>query len=63
MDNFDVILLTVPLVFLFLLFGLATIKEFTKMSKNEYTGDGRNRGAASFLGFLGGIFSNTKPNS
>ena len=60
MDNSDILLLTVPLVILFLAFGVATIKQFTNMGNNDYTGDKELGGAASLLNFLGNIFSTKK---
>lgn len=61
METFDLLLLTVPLVILFILFGISTIKEFSNMSDNEYTGDKKLGGAASLLNFLGKFFT-TKPD-
>ena len=60
METFDLLLLTIPLVILFILFGISTIKEFSNMSDTKYTGDKELGGAASLLNFLGKFFS-TKP--
>ena len=57
MENIELYFLTAALVLSFIAFGVATFKEFTKMSEEKYVDDGKSAGAKSFLNFLGSVFT------
>lgn len=57
MENLDLIILTTIVVILFIVFILATFKEFMEDAKNPYKG-GKERGPrADMMEFVGRIFS------
>jgi hypothetical protein len=57
MENLDLIILTTIVVILFMVFILATFKEFMEDAKNPYKG-GKERGPrADMIEFVGRIFS------
>jgi hypothetical protein len=57
MENLDLIILTTIVVILFMVFILATFKEFMEDAKNPYK-DGKERGPrADMMEFVGRIFS------
>jgi uncharacterized protein YpmB len=57
MENLDLIILTTIVVILFMVFILATFKQFMEDAKNPYKG-GKERGPrADMIEFVGRIFS------
>jgi len=60
MENLDLIILTSVISVLFLVFILATYREFTIMGKNDFKG-GKERGPrADFLYFIGKLFTDDR---
>ncbi len=56
MENLDLIIFTSVLVFLFILFGVATYKQFTRMENQTFSSTSEKGGAESFLKFLSKMF-------
>lgn len=56
MENLDLLIFTSVLVILFILFGIATYRQFTRMENEEFNSVTEQGGAESFLKFLSKLF-------
>lgn len=56
MENLDLLIFTSVLVILFILFGIATYRQFTRMEKQEFNSAKEQGGAENFLKFLSKLF-------
>ena len=56
MENLDLIIFTSVLVVLFILFGVATYKQFIRMEKQEFNSSTEKGGAENFLKFFSKLF-------
>jgi hypothetical protein len=64
MENLDIILLTTVISVLFMVFLIATYREFSGMSKSEFKGSLEKGPRAEMVRFLGKIFTdeNVEPD-
>jgi hypothetical protein len=60
MENLDLIILTTIVVILFMVFILATFKEFMEDAKNPYKGGKEKGPRADMIEFVGRIFSDDR---
>jgi hypothetical protein len=58
MENLDLIILSSIVVTLFIVFGIAMYREFSKMSEETYVHTKETGGRASLVNFVGRIFDN-----
>ncbi len=56
MENLDLIIFSAILVVLFILFGIGTIAQFSRMSKEEFDKDKNKGGVMTLKNFIGKIF-------
>lgn len=56
MENLDLLIFTSVLVILFILFGIATYRQFTRMENQEFNSEKEQGGAENFLKFLSKLF-------
>ena len=56
MENLDLIIFTSVLVILFILFGVATYRQFTRMENQQFNSTSEKGGAENFLKFLSKLF-------
>lgn len=56
MENLDLLIFTSVLVILFILFGVATYRQFTRMGNQEFNSATEQGGAENFLKFLSKLF-------
>ncbi len=56
MENLDLIIFSAILVVLFILFGIGTIAQFNRMSKEEFDEDKNKGGVVTLKNFIGKIF-------
>ena len=56
MENLDLIIFTSVLVVLFILFGIATYQQFTRMEKGKFDSKTEQGGAENFLKFITKMF-------
>jgi hypothetical protein len=56
MENLDLIIFSAILVGLFILFGIGTIAQFIRMSKEEFDKDKNKGGVITLKNFIGKIF-------
>jgi hypothetical protein len=56
MENLDLIICTIILVVLFVIFGIATLSEFGRMSNEPYDKDKDKGGVVTLKNFIGKIF-------
>lgn len=56
MENLDLIIFTSVLVLLFILFGVATYKQFTRMENQSFNSTSEKGGAENFLKFITKMF-------
>ena len=57
MENLDIILLTTVVSVLFIVFIIATYREFSVMGKSEFTGGKEKGGRAEMVQFLQNVFT------
>ena len=60
MENLDLVILTSVVSVLFLVFILATYREFTVMGKSEFKGGKESGPRADFLYFIGKLFTDDR---
>ena len=58
MENLDLLIFTSILIILFILFGIATYRQFTRMEKESFNSESEKGGAENFLKFLSKLFDN-----
>lgn len=58
MENLDLIILSSIVVTLFVVFGIAVYREFSKMSEETYVYTKETGGRASLVNFMGRLFDN-----
>lgn len=56
MENLDLIIFSIILVVLFILFGIGTIAQFSRMSNEEFDKDKNKGGVVNLKNFIGKIF-------
>lgn len=56
MENIDVIIFTSILLILFILFGIATYRQFTRMENQDFNSATEKGGAENFLKFISQMF-------
>ncbi len=56
MENLDLLIFTSVLVVLFILFGIATYRQFVRMEKQEFNSVSEKGGAENFLKFFSKLF-------
>lgn len=56
MENIDVIIFTSILLILFILFGIATYRQFTRMENQDFNSTTEKGGAENFLKFISKMF-------
>jgi hypothetical protein len=56
MENLDLIIFSIILVVLFILFGIGTLAQFSRMSKEEFDKDKNKGGVVTLKNFIGKIF-------
>ena len=56
MENLDLLIFTSVLVVLFILFGIATYRQFVRMDKQEFNSVSEKGGAENFLKFISKMF-------
>jgi hypothetical protein len=55
MENLDLIIFTIILVVLFIIFGIATLAEFSRMSNDKFDKDKDKGGVMNLKNFIGKI--------